>query len=228
MKEVLTRVEGQVPSSRGPAQTMMVAIYALWHALTAPVLHRPDANQFLKRYEVALERPSVPAFVLAVLGGQHPLWSAEEWSALAKERREERRQRSHLRLPPGVDMALQLMAAEALLEDGKAEAAATVAAAAAEEGPGNEQVMRWEAALLRGDGLEIDLRALLCGVSAAEEAATPNKATSTDVLPTDEADEAADRVDEPADDAAGMGETNGVEPTSQDGSLRVEPNDPCA
>lgn len=100
MEEVLTRIEGQVPSSRGPAQTMMVAIYALWHALTAPVLHRPDANQFLKRYEAALKRPSMPALVVALLGGQHPSWSADEWSALAKERREERRQRSLRADPP--------------------------------------------------------------------------------------------------------------------------------
>lgn len=218
MEKILVRIERLVPGTHdGSARAMMMGIYALWHARTNPILHRPDAAQFLERHGSMLERPGLAAYVFALLVGNHPSWSAEMWSALAESRRKERRQRSHLELPAGVDVVLQLMAAEALLDDGQLEAAATVAAAAAEEAPGNEQVMHWEDALRKGEALQIDLRALLCGVEpAAQEAAAPNEEPTADIGP-------AAQADGQSDDAAVIGEQPGdAKPTAEDRSAPDE------
>lgn len=222
MERVLGRIEDLLPGTHdGPARSMMMAIYALWHARTSPSLHRPDAEKFLQRHGSVLQRPSLASYVVALLVRQHPSWSAEAWSALAGARREERRQRSHLDLPPGVDVALQLMAAEALLDNGQREAAATAAAAAAEEAPGNEQIMRWEAALLKGEATQVDLRALLCGVTpAAPESTAPSEESTTEVGRTVEADEQPDQT------AAAGEQTDQARPTAEDASGPTEVDEP--
>ncbi len=122
-----------------------------------------------------LERPSVPAFVVARRSPRRPRarragpeWDADTWKRLADDRRMQRARREHLELPSGVDALLQVVAADVLSRAGRRDEALQVAAHAVEEGPGDQQLMGWEAGLAAGEPPTLDLLLLLTGVAQPE------------------------------------------------------------
>jgi hypothetical protein len=162
MDHVLARIEELTPGTAdSPAKTSMVAIYALWHGVTALELHRPGAEKFLNRHSRHLTRPSMEAFSVGVLTGAMPDWSVEQWTALAERRGAERRREKKPSLPAKLDAALQAWAAARLIEaDGRDEALSFVANAV-EELPGDEQLIEWEARLAAGEDASLDVSRLL-------------------------------------------------------------------
>jgi hypothetical protein len=157
MTPVLERIEKLVPGlSDGSAKAMMVAIYALWHGI-ARDHHRPEASQFLAKYQPLLDPPAIPAFVTGLLLGTLPSWRAEQWQALATDRRQERAQRYHLQLPASLDAALQVAAAQELAQSDDLPRARKHAGFAVEELPGDEQLLIWEPLLGTDDAVAIDV-----------------------------------------------------------------------
>jgi hypothetical protein len=169
IREVLERIEQFLPgTAEGPAKTIMVATYALWHRSLAPSERRPRAATLLADHEHLLQQAETPSFVAGLLSNQLPEWTDDQWLALATERREERSKRRHLEVPAGVDAALQIIAAEALMKAGRTDEASTLARFAVEELPGNEALIAWERALADGQPTERDLRALVLGLQPSE------------------------------------------------------------
>ena len=208
MSAVLERIEQLLPGTAGgPAKTLMVAIYTLWHRLAAPDRHRPSAERILGEHDHLLQRSEVPSFVVGLFLGSIHAWTADEWYALATGRREQRSKRRHLELPPGVDAALHAMASEQLLTTGRIEDARTLARYAVEEMPGNEQLIAWEAALVEGRERELDVNTLVFGV-------TPD-AAQQDESNAEEQQAAESQVDETAEE--------GREDRPGQAALAVEP-----
>lgn len=174
MRGVVERIEVMLPGTAdGPAKTMMVAIYVLWHQLMAPEYHRPDAERALAAHRGVLKEPSLPAFAVALLLGQLPEWNADSWADLADERRAARARPSQIELPARFDAALQALAAVQALEEDREEKAKELIARAVEDSPGNEQLIAWEADLVAGQSHELDLGSLLFPVLRASEEAAP-------------------------------------------------------
>jgi hypothetical protein len=186
MRGVLERIEQLSPEvADGPDKTLMVAIYALWHSAVAASDHRPQSVEFLTKHGHLLQRLEAPSFVVGLLTEQLPDWTDDQWHTLATERRAERERRRHLELPAGFDAALQVMAAERLMEAGRADEAHTLAGFAVEELPGYEPLVEWEAGLTAGRPSELDLRALVLGLEpgAGAQKETPSGAEEPEAPP---------------------------------------------
>lgn len=186
MRAVLERIEELLPGTAdGQVKTLMVAIYALWHRVLPPSDHRPRATSILAAHEHLLQRPDLPSFVVGLVFGQLPEWTDDQWNTLASDRREQRSTRRHLGLPSGYDAALQIMAAERLMEAGRTDEALALARYAIEEMPGNQPLMVWEAELTAGRVSDLDLRALVLGLepgAGPQDAADSAGATAGDDL----------------------------------------------
>lgn len=170
MRAVLEKIEQMLPGTAdGQVKTMMVAIYSLWHRLTADELHRPDPQLLLAENQASLERPSIHAFAVALLVGELAPWTTEELLALARERREERSRRAHLELPAKFDSALQVLAAERAQSNGREEEARELARFAVEDSPGDVQLMAWETDLNSGEYESLDIGALVFSFPARNE-----------------------------------------------------------
>ncbi len=176
MRAVLERIEQLLPGTAdGSAKTLMVAIYALWHRTLAPSDHRPGAAGLLAEHEHLLQRAEVPSFVAGLLSNQLPEWTDDQWQTLSTDRRAQRSRRRHLELPASFDAALQVMAAERLMEARRTDEAGTLARFAVEELPGNEPLIAWEAGLATGQASDLDLRALILQL---EQGARPQEEAS--------------------------------------------------
>jgi hypothetical protein len=161
LEGVLERIERLVRGiADGPAKTMMVAIYALWHRFVVENEHRPDADRFLSEHAHLLQRVEPACFAVGLLSGELPPWSDQEWRTLATERRAERAKRRHLELPPGFDAALQVVVADRLADATNMEEACAFAGFAVDEMPGNGTLIAWETAPTSTGSAEIDLLAL--------------------------------------------------------------------
>jgi hypothetical protein len=114
----------------------MLAIYLLWHRVTAAALLRPDAEAILVLATEELAPPGMSGFAVSLLVGPTHDWTAQQWTELAAHRVDPRRRRSHLQLPRGFDAALHVMTAERLLDEGRPDEANAAAARAVEERPG--------------------------------------------------------------------------------------------
>jgi len=170
MHEVLARVEALMPGTAdGPAKTTMVAIYALWHRVLVRDEHRPDADAFLARYVHHLQAPTMTAFVTGVLTSSPPDWSTDQWIALARQRRADRLQEKAPSLPSTLDAAVQVCAADRLINEGRDEEALPFVRHAVEELPGNDDLIAWEATVVAGKATRIDLRRLIFGLGADRE-----------------------------------------------------------
>jgi hypothetical protein len=169
MSAVLERIEGLLPKSAGEKKEGLVAIYVLWHRLIDPSGRRPQAERLLTENEALLETPGIAAFAVGLLTDQLPDWSVGEWQALALARLSERGQRRHRELPPTLDAALWIKAAEHLAAAGRWEEARSAASHAVEEVPGNEMLLDWEEAIMGGEEPEIDLHRLVLGTPGGEE-----------------------------------------------------------
>jgi hypothetical protein len=140
IRPVLERIEQFLPGTAdGPAKSLMVAIYALWHSVVAPSYHRPGAGSVLADHEHFLQQIEVPSFVVGLLGEQMPEWTDDQWHRLATNRRAERLRRRHLELPASFDAALQVMAAERLMDVGRSDEGHVLARFAVEELPGTSR-----------------------------------------------------------------------------------------
>lgn len=170
IRPVLERIEQLLPGTAdGPVKAVMVAIYALWHRALTPSGHRPQAAGLLAKHEHVLQRAEVPCFVVGFLSDQPPEWTDDQWHTLATARRAERSTPRHLELPPGLDAALLVRAAERMTEAGRPDEARTLAQFAVEEMPGNEPLIVWESGLATGHSSELDLRALVLGLEPGSE-----------------------------------------------------------
>ncbi|HEV2974528.1 MAG TPA: hypothetical protein VGX69_05970 [Solirubrobacteraceae bacterium] len=186
MQAVLERIEQQVPGiADGPDKTMMVAMYALWHDILAPSEHRREATKFLARHGQLLERLEIPSFVVGLLTGHMPDWTADQLQALATRRRTEREKRKHLELPAVLDVALQVVAAESLLEQGRNDDVRRLAGFAVEELPGYEPLSAWESALHAGEPASLDLRELVLQTASPDDPSdeAPSEGTDHEVDP---------------------------------------------
>lgn len=171
MQAVLERIERLVPGMAGGSTVeLMVAIYALWHRILAPECHRPQGAKFLADYGPSLESPGIPAFVVGALTGPLPDWTEDQWHTLAADRRTQRSRRQHLELSPSIDAALQVVAAERLMDAGRTDDALALARFAVEEMPGEERLIRWEAGMAAGQIPELDLSALILRTEPGDEA----------------------------------------------------------
>jgi hypothetical protein len=172
MDGVLARIETLVPgTAASPARTAMIALYALWHQRLSAEAHRDGAQTLLAKYQGVLDAPSVTAFATGLLTDRLPTWSSDQWLALATDRRNERATKSAQPLPPALDAALLVVAAEELRAAGQQDQAAQLAGWAVEEMPGNEALCAWEASVAAGQPpIEIDLRGLILGIAPEADA----------------------------------------------------------
>jgi hypothetical protein len=165
VSSVIEQIEQPVSAlGNGEGKTAMVAVYALWHNATAAEHHRPAAADLLRRHGRVLDPPSVMSFAVGLISRDLPAWSAEQWRALASDRRQQRSANTQLKLPAGVDAALQVYTARQCTLAGDTAAAAIHATWALEELPGNTALRAWEPLISSGQYPEIDLVALALGV----------------------------------------------------------------
>lgn len=144
-----------------------------------------------------------------------PEWTNDQWHRLATDRMAQRLRRRHLALPASFDAALQVMAAERLMEAGRTDEAQVLARFAVEELPGNEPLMAWEAGLATGHVPDLDLRALVLqlepGAQPQEEpthgAGEPTTPPEPDAPVADE-EHKPDDIDSADDGANADGEAN--------------------
>lgn len=173
---VLAKIEQLVPGlAPGPARTATVGIYKIWHAQTAPELHREDSTDFLDRFGDALVGPSMTAFATALLVDGLPNWTVEEYRSLADERSAERsRGRGGQPLPRQIDAVLQAETADLLEQSGRHHLALEHGRLAVEELPGSQRLIDWEARLVAGNhDPHLDLRAVLFGEEAVGNVGYP-------------------------------------------------------
>ena len=164
----------------------MLAIYLLWHRVTAAELHRPNAEAILALAAEELAPPGMTGFAVSLLVGPMPEWTAQQWTELAADRIDQRRRRSHLQLPRGFDAALHVMTAERLLDEDRPDEANAAAACAIEELPGCEPLIAWEQAIEQGEAIELDLHVVAFGKPASTDEGADGQAPATD--PSPEAD----------------------------------------
>jgi hypothetical protein len=170
MRDVLGRIEELVPGTAdGHAKTVMIAIYALWHRVLSPQEQREHGTAFLAKYEHHLRAPGMPAFVTGLLTDRLPDWSTDDWKALATQRRADRLKGKGQPLPATLDAALQVIAAERFVNDGRHDEALPLAGYAIEEMPGNEALIGWETALVAGHEVDLDLSRLILGQRSDSE-----------------------------------------------------------
>jgi hypothetical protein len=181
---VLEAIEQQVRGLQVvAARSAMLAIYLLWHRVTAADLHRPDAEAILALAAEELAAPGIIAFAVSLLVGPTPDWTVEQWTELAAARVDLRRRRRHLQLPRGFDAALHVMTAERLLDEGRPDEANTAAARAAEELPGCDPLIAWEQAIQGGEAIELDLHAVAFGKPAPTDEGATGEASTTEPSP---------------------------------------------
>jgi hypothetical protein len=164
MNGVLERIETLVPGKAASAAgAAMIALYFLWHKNLPSEIHRSNAQSFIAKYQQALTKPSMTAFVAGFLTNELPPWSNDQWLDLATNRRRERTaKRSAQPLQPELDATLLVVAAHVLLDAGQGSDAAKLAGWAVEEMPGNKQLLAWEASVAAGEQpTKIDLTALI-------------------------------------------------------------------
>jgi hypothetical protein len=127
----------------------------------------------------------VTAFATGLLTGSLPAWSGDQWLALATDRRKERAIKSAQPLPPELDAALLVVAAQVLLAAGQENSAAQLAGWAVEEMPGHKALCAWEASVAAGQPpVKINLEALILGTEPeADVTPEPEAGRSIDAEP---------------------------------------------
>lgn len=152
MSSVLERIEKMVGSTAaGDARESMVALYCMWHSLLLPEHHRPAAAEAMAIYQSDLDHPCSAGFVARFLTG-HPIeWTTAELVALTRERQADLR-RPHPRqpLPPQLDAALLVLAAERTWASGDINGALGLLSDAVETLPGNPVAISLEEEAING------------------------------------------------------------------------------
>ena len=164
----------------------MVAIHVLWHEWVRPEDHRTSAAEFIEQYGACLDLPTPMAFTVGVLSNRRlPVWTPDEWAAMASSRHAARFTGKESPLPATIDALIQLEAADQLEVAGRHDEAVVFAANAVEESPGNANLMAWEERLLSGDhDPDFDVHRFLLGKSANAIADDKTAAETRDRPPT--------------------------------------------
>jgi hypothetical protein len=174
MREVLERIEVSISGLQpGRAREAMLGTYWLWHRVMVPDVHRPNSEAVVHQSEDELAGPSVVSFAVRLIAGPDPSWDAEQWSALASARAQDRLQRDHLKLPPAFDAALQATAAEHLYRARDVAGGIGAAARAVEELPGDERLTSWERSINAGQIADLDIQVLVFGEPPVTEGQEP-------------------------------------------------------
>ncbi|GAA3826692.1 hypothetical protein GCM10022380_51710 [Amycolatopsis tucumanensis] len=177
LDQLCQEIEGLAPKlPDGEAKTALIAIHVLWHAWVDPEDRRPEAAAFINQYRAVLETPSPSAFTVSLLSNDPmPIWSADDWAAMAQARNDARYSKNHAPLPAIIDALIQLHAADELEATGRHEEAVMFAANAVAELPGNEALLAWEARLLAGNhDPNFDVHAFLFGERKGEADNVPS------------------------------------------------------
>lgn len=180
---VVEKIEQLVPLlPDGEVKTTMVAIHVLWHEWLRPEDRSSSAGEFIEHYGKCLELPTPTAFTVGVLCNRRlPVWTPDEWAAMASSRHAARFVGKESPLPATIDALIQLEAADQLEIAGRHEEAVVFAANAVEESPGNANLMAWEQRLLSGDhDPDFDVHLFLFGKSANANAGDETPAEARD------------------------------------------------
>ncbi len=169
----LARIERLVPAeAKSDRRVPLLATYYLWHAITPPAFHRPNARKLLDRNVDDLRTLSLFSYTLAILLDEELRWSDDEIADLLKER-EAALQRGGKRtpeLPTRVDAALQVGLALRLWRAGDHSKARTSLRKAVELLPGDSHLMELERVASADGNLSFDLVAFVRNVSNDETA----------------------------------------------------------
>jgi hypothetical protein len=150
---VIKKIHRLVPGlPDGEPKTTMVAIHVLWHEWLPPEDPVAGAAEFVENYGFCLDPPTPMAFAVGVLSNRRlPVWTPDEWAAMACSRHAARLKGGESPLPATIEALIQLEAADQLELVGRHEEAVVLAANAVEEAPGNTSLLAWEARLMAGD-----------------------------------------------------------------------------
>jgi hypothetical protein len=161
---LLERVEQLLPGeAKVAARRPMVALYALWHQIMAPELHRPTADAVIDRFGSDLDEPSIESFTVRLLLDGPLNWSADDIAALVIARRRDLERGRGQELARQLDAALVLLAAKVLWDAGRVDDAREHLAQAVELLPGDDIVLRLESISTEGAMPQFDLRRFALG-----------------------------------------------------------------
>lgn len=154
---VLEKIEGILPGEqRSEVRVPMVALYVLWHRFLSAQHHRPKARSVIDRFAKDIQGPSMVAFAVRVLVGDPVEWTEDELRNLVDARRGELEKGRGQKLSARFDAALLLCLAERRWEEARDEAMKLISEAV-ESLPGDEGLIRLEAAAKSGESPEVDL-----------------------------------------------------------------------
>ena len=199
---VLERIEKLAGgTSDTDTRAAMVAIYALWHRFLSPDHHRSGAGPFVAKHNELLKNPSMAAFVVGLLTDPAPDWTSDQWLELAEARRAEQMSSKVRLLPASIEAALQVVATQHLLADGRRDEALGLLDCAIDELPGNELLIDWEAKLRAGEAQDLDVSVLVLGPSKGPEPETEVLQSAEDTPAEGAPSEEAPAEGAPAEDA---------------------------
>lgn len=161
---VLELVERLLPAeAKAAARRPMIALYALWHRIMAPQLHRPNADALIDRFGSDLDEPSIESFVVRLLLDGPLDWTPDDTAALVSARRRDLERGRGLQLARRLDTALVLHAAKVLWDVGRVDEGRQHLAQAVELLPGDDTMRRLEEGSTGKELPHYDLRRFALG-----------------------------------------------------------------
>lgn len=193
-----SKIEGILPGEqRSELRVPMVALYVLWHRFLSAQHHRPKARSVIDRFAKDLQAPSMVAFAVRVLVGDDIEWTDDELHHLVDTRRGELEKGRGQKLSARFDAALLLCLAERRWNDARDEAL-TLLSEAIESLPGDEGLIRLEAAAISGEPPEVDLLGFV--LDAHAESADSDETANESGTDEQESEHAADEsLDHPTE-----------------------------
>lgn len=164
MTAVLAKIEKTALGLAKPCDRLpMAAIVTLWNNCAPADQRRGLKPKLLKQFAKDLEEPTIVSFAIAMVLGRNPPWPVETYRALASARRAELRGKIHQPMPKRIDAALFIVTADNLLAQGDKAASLAELAHAVETVPGLADLVRYEAAIVRGEDPLLSLRKFIFG-----------------------------------------------------------------
>lgn len=198
IRGILEKIEGILPGEQRPeVRRPMVGLYVLWHRFLSAQHHRPTARSFITRFSRDLEAPSMVAFAVRLLVGDDIEWTDDELGGLVDNRRSELEKSRGQKLSARFDAALLLCLAQRRWEAARDEALALISEAV-ESLPGDEGLIRLEAAAISGESPEVDLLGLV--LDARAESAVSDEVANKSRTKEQESEHARDQsLDHPTE-----------------------------
>jgi len=173
MPDVLAKIERIVPGLAKPEQRVpMLVLYLLFHRFVDPSAHRPNSDQFFSRFAPLLETPSIESLLAHVILEEEISWTSDEVDAVLGVYFARPRNASGLSIPPILETALTLSAAEVLRRDSGTRRARELISAAVANLPGNEKLLSFEREVALGDLPPINWRSMLLPASRRTDKAS--------------------------------------------------------